>query len=205
MYFFLLSYSILGAGIKYIDSAFDEKIFNKKLAMILAPFLGGLWAYTMFINPFSATILLSILLGVILKGKIDNIAHMSGVAVIIPVILLLGIELLIIPLIFLAAAAVLDELGNDYIDEHPKNFSKNKITTFIDYFFDQRWLLKTSILFLAVLGHIPYYFFIAMIFFDYSYLAVRYISEVKQGKRVGFGQLELKGKYIFSARNPTKN
>lgn len=205
MYFFLLSYSILGAGIKYIDSAFDEKIFNKKLAMILAPFLGGLWAYTMFINPFSATILLSILLGVILKGKIDNIAHMSGVAVIIPVILLLGIELLIIPLIFLAAAAVLDELGNDYIDEHPKSFSKNKLTTFIDYFFDHRWLLKTSILFLAVLGHIPYYFFIAMIFFDYSYLAVRYVSEVKQGKRVGFGQMELKVKYIVSDRNPTKN
>jgi hypothetical protein len=72
MYFFLLSYSILGAGIKYIDSAFDEKIFNKKLAMILAPFLGGLWAYTMFINPFSATILLFILL-ILFKKKIDII------------------------------------------------------------------------------------------------------------------------------------
>jgi hypothetical protein len=197
MYFFLLSYSILGAGIKYIDAAFDEKTFNKKIAMILAPFLGGLWAYSMFINPFSATILLSILLGVILKGKIDNIAHLSGVAVIVPVIILLGVELLIVPLIFLAIAAVFDELGNDYIDEHPQLFTKNKLTVFIDYFFGQRWLLKTAILFLAILGLIPYYFFLAMIFFDYAYLAVCYVSEIRQGKRIGFDQIPLKVKSIL--------
>ena len=205
MYFFLLSYTILGAGIKYIDAAFDEKTFNKKFAMFLAPFLGGLWAYTMFINPFSATILLSILLGVILKGKIDNIAHLSGVIVIIPVILLLGVELLFIPLIFLAAAAVLDELGNDYIDEHQQLFSKNKLTLFVDYFFDQRWLLKTSILFLAFLGVLPYYFFIAMIFFDYSYLAVRYISDVRQGKKIGIEEISLKVKSLLPEENLSKN
>jgi hypothetical protein len=205
MYFFLLSYSILGAGIKYIDSAFDEKTFSKKLAMLLAPFLGGLWAYTMFINPFSATILLSILLGVILKGKIDNIAHLSGVIIIIPVIFLLGMELLIVPLVFLAIAAVLDELGNDYIDEHPQVFKNTKVTLFINYFFGQRWLLKTAILFLAVLNLIPYYFFIAMIFFDYAYLTVRYVSEFKQGKRLGFDQIQLKIKTLITKGNPTKN
>ena len=51
MYFFLLSYSILGGGIKYIDDAFDEKIFSKKIALTIAPLLGVLWAYTMIINP----------------------------------------------------------------------------------------------------------------------------------------------------------
>src|SRR6056297_1207714 len=139
MYFFLLSYSILGAGIKFIDAAYDEKTFSKKLALLLAPFLGGLWAYTMFINPFSATILLSILLGVILKGKIDNIAHFSGVIIIIPVILILGIELLIIPLIFLAAAALLDELGNDCVGDSYDKVKNNPISRFFVYFFDHRW------------------------------------------------------------------
>jgi len=205
MFFFLLSYSILGAGIKYIDAAFDEKTFNRKLALILAPFLGGLWAYTMFINPFSATILLSILLGVILKGKIDNVAHLSGVIVIIPVILFLGVELLLLPLLFLVAAAVLDELGNDYIDEHPQFFNKNKVTLFIDYFFDQRWLLKTSILFLVFFGLIPYYFFIAMIFFDYAYLTVRYVSDIKQGKKIGFDQIPLKVKSLLPEENLSNN
>ena len=61
MYFFLLSYPVLGAGLKYIDDAFDEKIFSKKYALILAPLLAILWAYTMYIDSFSATILLAIL------------------------------------------------------------------------------------------------------------------------------------------------
>ena len=60
MYFFLISFSLLGAGIKYIDSAYDDKAFNKKLALIIAPILGLLWSYTMIINPIAATILLII-------------------------------------------------------------------------------------------------------------------------------------------------
>ena len=205
MYFFLLSYSILGAGIKFIDAAYDEKTFSKKLALLLAPFLGGLWAYTMFISPFSATILLSILLGVILKGKIDNIAHFSGVIIIIPVILILGIELLIIPLLFLAAAALLDELGNDCVEDSYDTVSRNPMSRFFVYFFDHRWLLKIAVLFLSVIGMIPIHFFFAMIFFDYSYLTVRYISEVKQGKRPGYDRLELKVKSILAQKKILKN
>lgn len=205
MYFFLLSYSILGAGIKFIDAAYDEKTFNKKLALLLAPFLGGLWAYTMFINPFSATILFSILLGVILKGKIDNIAHFSGVIIIIPIILILGIELLFIPLLFLAAAALLDELGNDCVGDSFDTVNNNPVSRFFVYFFDHRWLLKIAVLFLSVIGTIPVHFFFAMIFFDYSYLTVRYFSEVKQGKRPGFDRLELKVKSILAQKKILKN
>ena len=94
MYFYLVSYPVLGAGLKYIDDAFDEKIFNRKFALILAPFLGALWAYTMFINQFSATILLAILIGVFLRGKVDNHAHFVGLFIIIGSIILVGINLL---------------------------------------------------------------------------------------------------------------
>ncbi len=204
MYFFLLSYSILGAGIKFIDAAYDEKTFSKKLALLLAPFLGGLWAYTMFINPFSATILLSILLGVILKGKIDNIAHFSGVIIIIPIILILGIELLFIPLLFLAAAALLDELGNDCVGDSFDAVNNNPVSRFFVYFFDHRWLLKIAVLLLTMIGTIPIHFFFAMIFFDYSYLTVRYFSEVKQGKRPGYDRLELKVKSILAQKKILK-
>lgn len=205
MYFFLLSYSILGAGIKFIDAAFDEKSFSKTIAIILAPFLGGLWAYTMFINPFSATILLSILIGVMLKGKIDNIAHLSGVLIIIPLILFLGIQLLFIPLLFLAAAALLDEIGNDYIEKTIKHLRKSKAEQMIIYFFDHRWVLKSAILFLSLLGFIPFYFFIAMVFFDYSYLAVRYMSEVKQGQKIGFDKIDMPLKTTLTQKNISKN
>jgi len=171
----------------------------------LAPFLGGLWAYTMFINPFSATILLSILLGVLFKGKIDNIAHLSGIIVIFPIIFLLGIDFLFIPLIFLVLSAVVDEIGNDYIASLSADSMEKKWSQFMIYFFDQRWLLKTSILFLSFIGIIPFYFFITMICFDYSYLAVRLVSEIKQGKQTILGQLEVKVKSLLNEKNLSKN
>ena len=117
MYFFFLSYPLLGAGLKYIDDAFDATIFNKKLAMVLAPLLGVLWAYTMIIDQVSATILLAIVLGVLLKGKIDNLAHIIGLLIILGVVVGFGVQLLVFPLFFLTVAALFDEIGNDFIDK----------------------------------------------------------------------------------------
>jgi len=183
MYFFLLSFMILGAGIKYVDAAYDEKTFSKKFALIAAPILGILWAFTMVINHVAATILLAVVLAVVIKGKIDNLAHLSGVLVIVPVIFLAGIQLMWIPLAFLAAAALVDEIGNDYIDKKKKSFDdKNKFFSFVKYFFDHRWMMKVAILSLVFMGLIPFYFFFAMLLFDYAYLGVRRASDIKQGK-----------------------
>jgi len=179
MYFFLLSYPILGAGIKFIDDAFDEKRFNVNIAYILAPILGVLWAYSMVINSASATILLAILLGVLLKGKIDNYAHLAGIGIIFAILIISGVNILIIPLIILTLSAIFDEVGNDFIDKH-KYLNSNKILQkFIGYFFDQRWLTKVAVLSIAVIGIIPLYFFLAMILFDGAYLLVRGISNTK--------------------------
>lgn len=192
MLFYLLSFSILGAGIKYIDSAFDEKTFSKKIALILAPILGILWTYTMILNPFSATILLSIVLGVILKGKIDNAGHLIGTIIIISAVLLFGINFMIEPLIFLVAAAVLDEMGNDHINEKLRGWPQNTRKKFIKNFFEQRWVLKSAVLFLSIIGIIPLEFFIAIILFDYAYISIQFFSDYKQGKKMGFGQIKLK-------------
>ncbi len=174
MYFFLASYMLLGAGLKYIDDAFDEKIFNKKLAIIIAPLLGILWAYTMLIDQFSATILLAILLGVFVRGKIDNYAHMAGFAVIIIILVFTGINLLFLPLIFIAVAVFLDEMGNDIIDKNKESFEDNKFLHKITlYFFDQRWLTKITVLYVVLIGLFPLYFFLAILLFDGAYLTVR--------------------------------
>ncbi len=173
MYFFLASYPILGAGLKYIDDAFDEKRYNIKIAYILAPILGVLWAYSMIINAVSATILLAIVLGVLLKGKIDNYAHLAGLGIIFGIVLIAGVELLIIPLIIFTLSAVFDEVGNDYIEEKGYLHSNKYSTKFIGYFFDQRWLTKVAILSIAIIGIIPLYFFLAMLLFDGAYLLMR--------------------------------
>ena len=183
IYFFLLSFGILGAGIKYIDSAYDEKTFSKKIALFVAPVLGILWAYTMLINPVAATILLAVICGVLFKGKIDNLAHFAGLGVICAIIFIAGVQLLIIPLIFLSCAALLDEVGNDLVDKKKEKMNLNKkISKFIVSFFDQRWTLKVAILTLCIIGVIPFVFFLAMLLFDYSYIGVRLYSEYRQNK-----------------------
>ena len=35
MYFYLLSYPIIGAGIKYMDATFDDKTVSKKIAIFI--------------------------------------------------------------------------------------------------------------------------------------------------------------------------
>jgi len=182
MYFFLASYSILGAGIKYIDDAFDEKTFNKSIALTITPLLGILGAYTMIIDPVSATILLAVLCGVLLKGKIDNIAFGIGFAIVIALVALVGIEFLILPLIILGASAVLDEVGNDFIDNKKEQLNQKKLFhKFVIYFFGHRWIMKISILYLVIINIVPFYFFLAMVLFDYMYVLMNFYSRFKQG------------------------
>lgn len=181
MYFFLASYTLLGAGLKYIDDAFDEKIFSKKIAMVLAPFLGILWAYTMFIDQFSATILLAILIGVFLRGKIDNYAHITGLIVILLILFFVGINLMVLPLVFIAAAAFLDEMGSDIVDNNRELYSDSQFWhKVILYFFDQRWLTKMAVLFVVLIGLFPLYFFLAILLFDGAYLTVRLYTRSSQ-------------------------
>lgn len=181
IYFFLLAYSILGAGIKYIDSAFDELTANKTIAMILAPLLGILWAYTMVLNAFSATILLAVMLGVLLKGKLDNYAHVLGFSVIVVIITLAKVELMILPLIFLSAAAVLDELGNDTTDNNTKHVKNKKFRDRLAlYFFGRRYMLKAAVLFLVLINVFPMFYLLAIIFFDEAYIMTALYSHSKQ-------------------------
>ena len=181
MYFFLLSYVILGMGIKYIDAAFDEEICDKKIALIVSPFLGALWAYTMVINEVSATILLAVLLGVLIKGKVDNPGHLMGLLTILGVVVITGINFLLFPLIFLTAAAILDEVGNDFIGYSRKYFLKNKFGhNFLLYFFGRRHLMKIAIFYIAMLSIFPLYFLIAFILFDEGYGIVCMYSDSKK-------------------------
>ena len=191
MYFLLASYPILGAGLKYIDEAFDVQIFSKKIAYLIAPLLGILWAYSMIVDAASATILLAILLGVLLKGKIDNYAHLAGLLSIFGIVLLAGVQLLILPLIVLTLSALFDEVGNDLIEK--KHYLENGGIgrRFVGYFFDQRWLTKVAILALAVVGMIPYLFFVALFLFDAAYLGVRWYSQAIQRRSLS-GEAEKK-------------
>ncbi len=187
MYFFLLVYPILGAGLKYIDDAFDEQTFDKTKALILAPIIGILGAFSMLINPISATILLAVVIGVFLKGKVDNRAHLFAFFTFFIVFVLSGIvQVMYLPLIFLSAAAILDEVGNDVIDYNMTYHRRKKFRyKFSLYFFGRRYLMKVALLFVVLMGVFPLYFLIAFILFDETYIIVSLYSEsIKETSKV---------------------
>ena len=178
MYFFLLVYPIIGGGIKLIDNIYDEKIFSKKIAIAIAPLIGVLWAYTMLIDEASTTILVAVIIGVLLKGKIDNLAHLIGIVSIISfsvmaILYLDGMEVMMLPLIFLTSAALLDEVGNDVIGYVHKYQDDSRFRyKFTLYFFGRRYLMKAALLYLVLLGVFPLYFLLAFILFDEAYIIV---------------------------------
>jgi hypothetical protein len=186
MYFFILSYTILGAGIKYIDASFDEKVFSKKKALVFAPLLGILWAYTMLINEISTTILLAVILAVLIKGKIDNYAHLFGLITITVFSILIiffidGNEFMILPLMLLTSAGLIDEVGNDVIEYNKKFLKIGRFRyRFTLYFFGRRYLLKVAILYVVLLGIFPWYFLIAFILFDEAYIIMDIFSQSRQ-------------------------
>lgn len=141
----------------------------------------------MLINPISTTILLAILLGVLVKNKIDNYAHLLGSAIIVTIfiitIYLKNIELIILPLIFLISAAIIDEVGNDIIDYNKKNLKKNRFRhQFSLYFFGRRYVMKLAILYLIIFGIVELYFLLAIILFDEAYIITDLYSRSKQQK-----------------------
>ena len=185
-YLLFLLFPVLGAGIKYVDAAFDEEVFNKNKAVIIAPFIGVLWAFTMILHPMAATILLAVILGVLIKGKIDNVAHAIGLGSIIIFYVILwylfdGVVIYFMPLFFLAAAGVLDEIGNDVIS-YNSEFSHNHSFgfQFFKYFFGRRHFMKVALIYLFIVAGYPLYFFVAFLFFDEAYMMVALYSQSKK-------------------------
>jgi len=185
VYVLFLLFPLLGAGIKYVDAAFDEEVFNKNRALIIAPLIGVIWAFTMMIHPMSATLLLAVILGVLVKGKIDNVAHVAGLVSIIVFYAILwfiydGIIIYFTPLLFLAAAGVLDEIGNDVIS-YNEEFTNNHSFgfQFFKYFFGRRHFMKVALIYLFIVAGYPLYFFVAFLFFDEAYMMVALYSHSK--------------------------
>ena len=175
--FFLLSYALLGAGLKYIDAAFDEKTLSIRNAIMISPLIGALWIFTMIVDEPSSVLLSSIILGVLLRGKIDNVAHSIGLFIIVFVALVVGLKVNFLLLLFLTACTYMDEVGNDIIDEMGKKDRFRDV--FLRYFFGRRWLLKVAVLYLALLNLFPMYSLVALILFDESYLLMDEYSRSK--------------------------
>lgn len=178
----VLAFFILGAAVKFIDDAFDEHAYSRKIALILAPITAIFWAYIMALNPASALLLTAITIGVLVKGKIDNVAFITAVLCIYIVYFFIGSWDFILSfsyllaLIVISVAGVIDEVGNDYIDRH-NVYKKGLIGKILHLFFEYRFFMKLVVLLFVLLNYFSIVFFVAFFFWDLGYEVIMHYSK----------------------------
>jgi hypothetical protein len=176
------AFALIGGGIKYIDEAFDEKIYSQKIATAIAAILLVLWIGISILDTAAATILLAVLLGVLFTGKIDNTVFGASTSAIVASLAFLE-KIIFLPLLALTFTGIIDEKGNDYVDSH----KTNKI---IAFFFLHRFTMKVGLLTLSLAGVFALEYLLAFLFFDISYDTVGFFSgeskkELERNKRSG--------------------
>jgi hypothetical protein len=148
----------------------------------MAGILLVLWIGLSLLDTASATILLSVLIGVLFTGKIDNSVFGASTAAIVGSLSFLQ-RVVFLPMLFLSAAGIIDEKGNDYVDTH----NSNKI---IEFFFLHRFTMKIGLFALCIAGFYSMIYFLAFLLFDISYDTIGFISnnyrdELPLEKRLG--------------------
>jgi hypothetical protein len=186
--FFVISFFLLGLLVKFIDDSFDEKAYPRKLALILAPITAIFWAYIMSLNSTAGLLLTAIIIGVFVKGKIDNVAFVIAVFSVYFAYFFMGDwkflidPTLLLILIIISIAGIIDEIGNDYIDKN--NIYKNGFHGKLMYFFfEYRFFMKIIVFLFALSGFYSIIFFIAFFFWDFGYELVMHYTKSILAKR----------------------
>lgn len=174
----LLGYTFLGGAIKYVDMAYDDNVFSRRKAFIVAVISGIIGGYMMVADLNTTVIFSSILIGLALTKKIDNIAFAcaTGIAAAIFVSGLLftpmeiNLPALALLMGFLASMAIADEVGNDFADRHYFGGLQKKIMYF-------RPAMKVGMLGLVALGFFNWIYFLAFMLFDGTYESITLLSK----------------------------
>jgi len=185
--FILISYALLGAGIKYIDQAYDIDVFSRDKANFIAVPTAGLMAYLIIFDPPSATIFFSILLIVAITKKIDNIAFYigTGILLFLPLVFHDILQIAWLPFGILIFSGILDEIGNDWADKRRKkkrlnnprkNMDNSTLKNLGEKFFLHRFVMKIAVFVLTLFGLFQYIYLFAFLLFDIMYLLMEQYS-----------------------------
>jgi hypothetical protein len=161
-YVSLMLFAALGGGISYIDRAYDDGLFSRTKALVLAPFMVAVWLILAASNTGYATLLTAILMSSLMAGKVDTLVFRASAGV-----LLIGLSvnwpgILWPSFIILTVLGILDEKGNDHTDS-------GKGSGMVELFFAHRLLMKTGVLGLALATWLPWTAFGAIMAFDVAY------------------------------------
>jgi hypothetical protein len=137
-------YALSGIFMKLSDDFHDKKK-NKWLGVAAAILCGICIGYLAVNSADAACIFLAILIGTVAAWKVDCVNHLLSLLIFVGIILLVGFPSIgLITLLICAAAAFLDEIGND-----SEWITKKKP---LHIFFQYRFALKIVIFIFAWLG-----------------------------------------------------
>ena len=166
---------------KYVDAAYDDGTFSKRLAWCLAILLGLVTGMVMILDQPTLIIFLSLIVGVAITGKLDigPFRVLVIVAVLLPAFYygfappLTNYDWKLVLLLSLGAA--IDEVGNDLADA---NLLRRKLRMFFLY----RGYLKVLIGVIAIFHYLQVPYVIAFMSFDIGYLLLTRISDRRIAK-----------------------
>jgi hypothetical protein len=151
-------YPLAGFFMKISDDAQDEK--KNTVLAVFAGFICVLAiGYLSVSSSDAATIFIGILVGTLLAGKVDRLAHIVTLIIFISILAIFGVPSVgIVALLICTAASYLDEIGND------ASWLKGKRK--LNIFFKYRLALKLAVFSLAMGGLVNYIYpeFLGIIF-----------------------------------------
>ena len=186
-FYILCGYMVLGGSSKYIDEAYDDSIFNKKIALFLAAISMFLVASLVYLDYISGIIFIGVTVGLVGAGKIDNLIFRL---LTVSIVICAGWRLLNFPVgigfssqstglfIFLSLAfsSFADERLNDFSDNH-----ENSLHWVLKVIFHNRLITKITIFCLGIFEYKTNLYFMASLAFDAAYsLIENWADRVKQ-------------------------
>lgn len=131
-----------------LSDDFHDKKHHKMLGLVAAIICGLCIGYLAVYSADAACIFLAILMGTVAAWKVDCLNHVISLLIFVGIIILGGFPNIgLTTLIICAAAAFLDEIGND----NQRISDKSSLNTFFKY----RFSLKLVIFILTFIGFFP--------------------------------------------------
>lgn len=160
------AYLLAGLTLKIGDDLLDE-LDRPDLSWIPLALAGVLFGFIMTVSEWDLALMTSIIIGVLVSGKVNRLQFVVGFVLIFSVLIIVGLPpiiswldwLTVVIMMFLAA--VLDERGNDWANQEisPKAYK----------FFEYRFTLKISVILISILWPLLFPAAVGLWFFDLGY------------------------------------
>jgi hypothetical protein len=179
-YFVIPAFAFIGAGLKYIDAAYDEHRFQKGKTKYVSFLVIAVWVLLSIFDLTAALILLALLFAVMATGKVDNEDFVRGAFIVLVALVLTHTEIAFYDydsLFLLVAAGIVDEKLNDRADHNTEHRKYSLL--------QHRPIMKAVMLGLCVFGVATFIYFFAFLSFDLSYETIPFLGVVDGHFRIG--------------------